>query len=276
MKEKEKKQIKINGFEVMDKCLFWKEKKILIIGDLHLGYEEVLKESGWAVPKTQMKETLLGLERIFKKTGRCKRIILMGDVKHYFSGILGGEWRDFYALMNILKKNLLKNGKITIIRGNHDAILEPMIYSSEKNRENFETEIKDWEFIEGVLFLHGNWKGMNKKRINKIEEELKRENKKIDLIVCGHFHPAFVLKDKSGVKMEKYKCFLYGKSKEIGKKLIIMPSFFPLIEGTDITLHDFKLEGWLDVSGFCVFALDDEGKVYDFGRVRGKNAQTRI
>jgi len=38
--------MKIKQFEIVNRCLYWKEKKALIIGDLHLGYEDSLKESG--------------------------------------------------------------------------------------------------------------------------------------------------------------------------------------------------------------------------------------
>ena len=60
--------MKIKEFEIIEKSLFWKKEKILIIGDLHLGFEEVLREQGWHIPKSQAKQTLGDLEKIFRQT----------------------------------------------------------------------------------------------------------------------------------------------------------------------------------------------------------------
>ena len=34
--------MKIADFEIVDRCLFLAKEKILVVGDLHLGYEEYL------------------------------------------------------------------------------------------------------------------------------------------------------------------------------------------------------------------------------------------
>lgn len=251
--------MKIHDFEIIGKSLFWKKEKTLIIGDLHLGFEEVLKLQGWNIPRSQAKQTLEDLTNIFKKSGKCKEIILLGDVKHYFSGILKSEWKDFYNLLSLLKNNLLKGGKITIIKGNHDTILEPMIY--QKKNDKISITIQDYYLKNSILFIHGDSKGLKK------IPQIKKKNK-FNLIVMGHFHPALLLKDKLGIKSERYKCFLYGKSSSLKFEIIIIPSFFPLVEGTDILSKDSKLEGWFDVSNFEVYALDDDGNAYDFGKVR--------
>lgn len=256
--------MKIQDFEILDRCLFWRKEKILVVGDLHLGFEEVLREQGWNIPKNQIRETLENMEKIFRKTKKCREIILLGDVKHYFAGILAGEWKDFYELMKLLKKNLLKNGKIIIIKGNHDSILEPLIYTPQKSEKNHaEIGIYDFYIKNSYLFIHGDYRGL--KKIRKIKKQHKQN---FSLIICGHYHPALVLKDKYGIKSERYKCFLYGKSKEFNTYIVILPSFFPLIEGTDIFSHNSMLEGWIDVKNFSVYAIDDSGNVYDFGKIK--------
>ena len=52
-------------------------------------------------------------------------------------------------------------------------------------------------------------------------------------IIISHIHPAVLIKDKINVKREKYKCFLVGKYKK--KQFIILPSFFSITEGTEIS-----------------------------------------
>ncbi len=296
--------MKIERFEVVDRCLFWKEKKVLIFGDLHLGYEEYLNEKGYVFPHTQLEESLGILRKVLKKTGKLNEIVLLGDVKHYFGGILRQEFCDFYKIVDVLLQSLLKNGNIIITKGNHDNILEPIIENFAKiqkfPKKNFEGQKIDSKFsikrkeyfnvvkvveyyiLDDVLFFHGNKKGFNK-------HSLEIYNQKVKLIVTGHFHPAVLIEDD--VKSEKFKCFLYGKIKNYNKNIanfkkiqkfsknnfekstqirdsnlsiIILPSFFPLVEGTKINDKDL-LDNWLDVSKFYVFALDSNGDVYDFG-----------
>jgi uncharacterized protein len=238
--------VKIERFEALDRALFWREKGILIFGDLHLGYEEFLNERGWSFPRTQLEDTLEALKRVFEKTGKLNKVILLGDVKHYFGGVLYHEFKDAEAVFRLIKESLEKEGKIIIIKGNHDAIIEPIA------RKYDFIEVKEQIEVKEVLFIHGD------------EFRLESFDKKNKLIVMGHFHPAVVLVQDS--KSEKYKCFLYGKSKELKKNVIILPSFFTLVEGTDVSTG--LLEGWISVSNFEVFAIDGEGNVYDFGKVK--------
>ena len=261
---------KIERFEVLGKVLFWKEERALIIGDLHLGFEEVLKEQGWQIPKVQMKETLEDFKIVLdratdKKKIKLSEIILLGDIKHYFAGVLRAEFRDFGLIRKLFMEYLEEDGKIIIVKGNHDAIIEPIINVFEN------VDLKMFYLKKDVLFVHGDHKSLNLK----LEKELKNEKldgrrtwNKIKLIVVGHFHPAITLKDRQKTKQENYKCFLYGKSKEFEKNMLVVPSFLPLIAGTDVSQRDSKMESRIQVENFEVFALDDEGKMYDFGKVK--------
>jgi len=87
----------------------------------------------------------------------------------------------------------------------------------------------------------------------------------------GHLHPATYLTDKIGcIKKEKYKCFLIGKWKN--KKIIILPSFFSLIEGTDIEqdkdygknkYKDFSIIPKKKLKKFNIFIVGKD-KIYEF------------
>ena len=242
--------MKIYDFEVIDRCLFWKEKKILVVGDLHLGYEEALFGRNSGVPRNQLKDTNEILRKIFKKTGKVEKIILLGDVKHVFGGILRQEFEDFEVLIEFFKKNMMKDGEIIIIRGNHDAILKPMV----KNYEN--VLLVESYFEKKYLFMHGDPRSIKK------NYEI-MQKKEVECLILGHFHPAYVLKDKKSVKKEKYKCFLYGFSKEYSQNVIFVPSFFPLITGSDI-ITDLELY----TKGMKLVLIDESGKAYDFGNVK--------
>jgi len=243
--------MKISRFEAVGRCLLWKEKKILVIGDLHLGYEDYLQEAGWSFPKTQMQESEKILNKILKKIGKVEKIILLGDVKHYFGGILSEEFGDFYKIIEILGKKLEKNGKIIITRGNHDNILEPIVKNYKK------VELVDYYVEEDAIFFHGSPK--NFKDFSSILRK-----KEIKVIICGHFHPAVLL--EKGEKKEKYKCFLHGRDSDLKKEIVILPSFFPLVEGSNILMHA-QLEK-KKILNFKVYLVDEEDNVYDFGKVK--------
>ena len=236
--------MKISKFEIVDRCLFWKAEKILVVGDLHLGYEGVLKESGVSLSLGQMEENYKIFKKIFKKTGKVDKIILLGDVKHYFGKVLKQESEDFVNLIYFLRENLLKNGKIVITKGNHDSLLEPII----KNYKD--VDIVPYLIERGVLFFHGDKKSLE-------SVGFKLFDKKIKLVVEGHFHPAVVLSD--GSKKEKYKCFVYGEF--LKKKSIIVPSFFPLVDGKNVLDEDTYLNK-KDISNSKIYILGDFDKIY--------------
>ena len=86
----------------------------------------------------------------------------------------------------------------------------------------------------------------------------------------GHMHPAISIRKHA--KEEKYKCFLVGKWK--GKAIVILPSFFPLVEGSDVSMEDANLarEFNFKLSGFDVYVpagieVLDFGKLKDVGRL---------
>ncbi|MFZ5955103.1 MAG: metallophosphoesterase [Nanoarchaeota archaeon] len=267
--------MKINQFEIIDRCLFWPEKKILIVADIHLGYEEYLNELGWTFPKTQFEVTEKIFEKIFEKVGKVSKIIILGDIKHHIGGILREEFGDFYKITNLFRKNLVENGEIIITKGDHDKILEPVI------RNYSFVKLVNYYKLDNLMFFHGNKKDFDKYQLEifdtqkkskdfdhtpkKLKEKQESFNTSTGCLVIGHFHPAIIIGQDS--KRERYKCFLLGKIKKYNKNLIILPSFFPLIEGTNI-LEEQLLENWLNIDNFDVYVLDENENVYDFGKVK--------
>ena len=223
------------GIEIVDLALWVKDEKILIINDLHLGYEEVLHKKGILVPRIQTKEVLQKLEEIFKKV-QPQKIIINGDLKHEFGIVLSQEWKEILSLLDFLIK---KKIEIIIIKGNHDPIIKPIAEKREIKVVN-EYKIKD------ILIVHGD---------ELVETKAKR-------IIIGHEHPAITIRE--GSKWEKYKCFLKGRWKN--KELLVLPSFNPLLEGTDV-LKEQLLSPFLDdLKKFEIFIVN-KGEVFNFGRI---------
>jgi len=224
------------GIESIRPSLWLKVSKTLILGDLHLGYEENLQQGGLLIPKFQLEQILLQLQKIFQKI-KPKQIIINGDLKHQFSKISTQEWNDALRVIDYLQR-ICKN--IILIRGNHDTIIESI--ARQKNL----SIVNEYQ-IDKTLIIHGD---------KLIETDAK-------IIIIGHEHPAVTLKDQS--KSEKYKCFLKGKWQN--KQLIVMPSFNPLLEGTNL-LTQKTLSPFLDnIDNFEVFAVGEE-QTYNLGKIK--------
>jgi len=185
--------------QIVGTALWLEKPRILIINDLHLGYEEVLKLKGILIPRFQIKEIITQLENIIKQTNP-KTIVINGDLKHEFGKVLNDEWKDTLLLLDFLLK---KKIKIIIVQGNHDPIIKPI---ADKRNVKVVKEL----LINDILITHG-------------DELVETDAKKI---IIGHEHPAITIREKS--KFEKYKCFLEGKWKN--KILITVPSFNPLLD----------------------------------------------
>ncbi len=221
--------------EIVDLSLFV-YKRILVMGDFHLGYEQAMHEKGVLVPKFQLRDTVDRLENIFAKTGDVEIIVLNGDLKHEFGKITSQEWSDITKLIDFLRKRCKR---LCIIKGNHDAIIKPIA-------DKREIELVDEYREPGLLIIHGN----------KVPDKLEK------IIITGHDHPAVSLRHEG--RSEKYKCFLKGKYKR--NVLIIMPSFNLMTEGSDITKEKLLSPLVRDVSDFEVFVVGD--KIYEFGKVK--------
>ena len=227
------------GFRIIDLALWWEAEKLLIINDLHIGYEEALQHKGVLVPRFQLEEMRNMLERVFRQV-RPETIIVNGDLKHEFGRILRQEWKEILAFFDFLAEH---TKKIILIKGNHDVIIGPV---AERKGVEVVKELR----LGDTLIIHGD---------ALVETAAKR-------LIIGHEHPAITLRE--GSKGEKYKCFLRGKWKR--KELLVMPSFNPLLEGTDILKEQLLSPFLMDLQNFYVFIVGKEN-VFAFGRVGGLN-----
>jgi len=57
----------MENYEFIDRTLFFPKKGILVIGDLHIGYEAMLRQSGVLIPERQIKDIIKDLKNIFKE-----------------------------------------------------------------------------------------------------------------------------------------------------------------------------------------------------------------
>ncbi len=220
------------------------KKKILVVGDLHLGYEESLNRSGVYMHHHLFEETLKYFDGVFDKVGKMDYVILLGDVKHNMGTIMSQEWNEILRLFKYLKE---KCNEVVIVKGNHDGILEPIV------RKEMGVRLLDFFALGEFCFIHGD------KAFDEVND------KKIKNWILGHGHPAIKISD--GVKIEKYKCYLVGKYG--GKEIIIVPSFIEANEGSDPRENDLGMAWDFDYRKFEVFVVQDDGlEVLKFGKLK--------
>lgn len=229
------------GIEIIDLGL--RIGRILVVADLHIGFEESLNRQGMMVPRFHLKDLTERLGSMIKRA-RPETIIVNGDIKHEIGTISGQEWREALKVLDLLARN---SRKVILIKGNHDKILGPI--ARKRGIEIAESyEIKE----KGILILHGHKEITIPKRIR--------------TIIIGHEHPAVSIRE--GERSERFKCFLKGKYG--GKEIIVLPSLNLLTEGTDVLKEDilspFLKQRKQDLDSFEVFIVSD--KVYNFGKLK--------
>jgi hypothetical protein len=225
------------GIEMIDLALHVKKHRLLVLADLHIGFEEALAKQGVLVPRFQYKDMIDRLEQVFAKID-AETVVLNGDLKHEFGTITKQEWKETMRLFDYLSR---KCKNIIVVKGNHDPNIDPLV------RKKAVRLVK--EFIIGdITIAHGD-------TAPKAEPAV---------IVMGHEHPAVSLREKG--RVEKFKCFLKGRYKK--SVLLVQPSFNPCVEGTDVTKEQVLSPLIKSIRDFQVYVVDDvRKKTLHFGRV---------
>ncbi len=153
--------------------------KVLLIADPHLGWEMSLQEKGIHVP-SQTQKILNKLTAIITKH-KPQQLIIVGDVKYSVISSELGEWHDIPDFFVKLQGYV---DEIAVVRGNHDANLEPLLPESVKLLP------ATGEVIGDVGVFHGHkWPSPALLQCK--------------TLVMGHLHPVVVFRDPAGFKITR-------------------------------------------------------------------------
>ncbi|NWG10201.1 metallophosphoesterase [Candidatus Bathyarchaeota archaeon] len=153
--------------------------RIMVIADLHIGWEMSLSEKGIHVP-TQMPKLLSKLTSLIAAY-KPKKLLIVGDIKYSVAVADMGEWHDIPDFFNELRNQV---SDISIIRGNHDGDLEPLLSENIKILPSTGVAVGD------VGFFHGHrWPSPTLLKCR--------------TLVMGHVHPVIVFRDPAGFRITR-------------------------------------------------------------------------
>lgn len=153
--------------------------KTLLIADPHLGWEVQLQEKGIHIPSQTIKilDKLIAIITEYKPD----RLVVLGDVKYTVISHEFGEWHDIPDFFEKLRSRI---GSIAVVRGNHDANLEPLL------PENVEFLPATGAAVSDVGVFHGH-KWPSPALLS------------CKTLVMGHLHPVVVFRDQTGCKITR-------------------------------------------------------------------------
>jgi uncharacterized protein len=233
-----------------------KEKKLLVIADLHIGIESELRENGLQVPSQTnvMEQRLISI----LTSNTIDDIILLGDIKHNIPSSTIQERTDVNRFLNTIQAY----GTLHVIPGNHDGNIHRLLPSTVKLYPS------DGFVLNGIGFTHGHRKP-------------NPEVMQCEQVVIGHTHPTVMLTDRLGYRTFE-QCWLrsvplsdrllekYPTSHTL--QVLVMPAFNPLCGGIavnrDPLLGPFK--SLIDINSAEVYLLDGSslGKVKDITDIK--------
>ncbi len=201
-------------------ALFIPEKKILVVADLHLGFEHELYMSGIIIPP-QAEKFKKSLGELIKQTDADKLIIL-GDVKHEVPGISFRETREIPNLLSFLADRV----GVEIATGNHDTFLRDIAPAGVKIHDSKGFKIGSYGFFHGHA-----WPG--------------KDLLSCDWLFMGHVHPAVRFTDSMGYQSseqvwmksrldEKSVKKRYGVGKTGKLEIVVFPTFNRLVGGLPV------------------------------------------
>lgn len=154
-----------------------KNRRVLVVADLHIGWEVALAQEGVYIP-SQTPKIMKKLQKIVKKV-RPTCLIFLGDVKHTVAKVELEEWRDIPHLFETLEKSV---PNIHVVPGNHDGNLEPLLSENVALLPTTGVKIGD------IGLFHGHaWPAP--------------ELLECRTLVMGHIHPTVAFRDPLGYRI---------------------------------------------------------------------------
>lgn len=232
-------------------ALLHKEKKLLVIADLHIGIETELRENGLHIPSQigLMQDRLIALIEAYD----IADLVILGDVKHNIPASTVQERSDVRGFLDTIKTH----ATLHILPGNHDGNISRLI------SPDIMLHPSDGVVLGGIGLAHGHrWPSDTVMQC--------------DQIVVAHTHPTIMLTDRLGYRTFE-PCWLraYCNHEKLHERYLtsqnplvfVLPAFNPLCGGIAVNRDPIlgPFNSILDIQNAMVYLLDGTalGKVHD-------------
>lgn len=200
--------------------------RTLIVADLHVGFEEELRDAGFMVPVQSWKivESLVNILRSYEP----KKLVVLGDLKHKVPGASKIEWRYLPSMVDEIKNHI---DELVLVPGNHDGGIDDIIGNSIAYASSNGFMLDDGRSKLGLFHGHA-WPS----------KELLDSN----TLIMAHMHPVVRLGTDIGLTVRRRVWLrLEGPSERLERKLgirkglrrrkniklLVMPSFNEFLSG---------------------------------------------
>lgn len=157
-----------------------KNERVLVVADLHIGWEAALAEKGIHVP-SQMQKMLSVMVQLIK-SHKPTRLLFLGDVKHTVATAEWGEWQDIPDFFEAVGKMV---DDIQVIPGNHDGNLKPLLPETVKILPSTGVVLwKDFGLFHGHTWPAPELLGCR-------------------VLIIGHVHPVVAFRDPTGFRVTR-------------------------------------------------------------------------
>ena len=191
-------QVRLSGAEVEflpERGLYWPERGLLAVADLHWGKPESFQQHGIPLPVGVLEDDLARLSQALRSTG-ARKLLLVGDLIHSRKGVTSAvreriaTWRAGHDV------------EMVLIRGNHDRHLKTL-------PPEWRLDVHEEHLDEGPFrFAHHPEPSTGR------------------YIWAGHLHP--VVRLSSGPDRLRLPCF------HVGPTVGVLPAFSAFTGGLDM------------------------------------------
>ena len=189
-----------------ERAIYWQEKDVLLVADLHLGKEATFRAAGIPLPEGPSGETLSRLTAVLRHTG-SSRLIVLGDLFHGDNAILAmsasiDNWRRQHQDL-----------AVELVAGSHDRW-------SGQIPQTWQIKVHYQPLVEEPFILCHY-----------------PESSATTYCLAGHLHPGIVLKDRSRADALRLPCFYFGREYGVLPPFGEFTGLTPLSPGPGDTLY---------------------------------------
>jgi len=185
-----------------DRCLLLNDT-VMVISDLHLGYESAMESEGLHLPRINTQGIRDSLHRCLHRY-EPETVVILGDIKHDFRRP-DHECRN--EILEILEL-ISETAEPVLVKGNHDNFLQ--------------------NILSGTRFQL-----LDRMQAGRFHLEHGHEDGGSRPVVIGHEHPSLRIYDQIGAHV-KLPCFLWAHQDQV----LVIPSFSLFSGGNDISSGD--------------------------------------